>query len=207
MSKNKFTSSSKFLSKLDAQNKKLQSKLQQQFLQDVVALREDDFDNLNVYIEDAGVRLRHQCVVHAICPILLETVTDLTTNEVFLDTYPTGVCDDAKKLLDTIYLEKPPVTTTDNSAAAAGELDFSSLLESGEYSDVTFEVDGINFQCHRCILSSRCEYFSMMLGGNWREKEQDVIELKNVSSATFALVLRLIYAGDGHTPTSIVSGG
>jgi hypothetical protein len=35
----------------------------------------------------------------------------------------------------------------------------------------------------------------MMLGGNWRENDQNVIELKDISCDIFKLVLQMIYKG------------
>lgn len=40
---------------------------------------------------------------------------------------------------------------------------FSSLLETGLYSDISIQVNGETLQAHKCILTARSEKFNVML--------------------------------------------
>lgn len=43
--------------------------------------------------------------------------------------------------------------------------------------DVTIDVAGRLIRAHKCILSSRCQYFAAMLSGGWIESAGNVISL------------------------------
>lgn len=177
--------------KVNEQKVILQTRLQNQFVLDLKSLRTDEFSDLNMYIKDEDLFLRHRCIVHAICPTLLTDV-DSGTGDVELLKFPHTVTKGQKELMESIYSSEPRNVSDDVDVV---EIDFSTILESGQYSDVTLKVDGAVFECHKCILSSRCEYFAMMLGGNWRENDLNVIELKDISCDIFKLVLQVIYKG------------
>jgi len=44
--------------------------------------------------------------------------------------------------------------------------------------DVVVEVAGRRIKAHKCILSSRCQYFAAMLSGGWVESAGNVIALQ-----------------------------
>lgn len=44
--------------------------------------------------------------------------------------------------------------------------------------DVVVEVGGRRMKAHKCILSSRCQYFAAMLSGGWVESAGNVISLQ-----------------------------
>lgn len=44
--------------------------------------------------------------------------------------------------------------------------------------DVTVEVGGRRIKAHKCILSSRCQYFAAMLSGGWVESAGNVISIQ-----------------------------
>lgn len=44
--------------------------------------------------------------------------------------------------------------------------------------DVTVDVGGRRIKAHKCILSSRCQYFAGMLSGGWVESAGNVISLQ-----------------------------
>lgn len=44
--------------------------------------------------------------------------------------------------------------------------------------DVTIDVSGRRIRAHKCILSSRCQYFAAILSGGWIESAGNVISLQ-----------------------------
>lgn len=44
--------------------------------------------------------------------------------------------------------------------------------------DVTIDVSGRRIRAHKCILSSRCQYFAAILSGGWVESAGNVIALQ-----------------------------
>ena len=44
--------------------------------------------------------------------------------------------------------------------------------------DVTIDVAGQHIRAHKCILSSRCQYFAAILSGGWIESAGNVISLQ-----------------------------
>jgi len=44
--------------------------------------------------------------------------------------------------------------------------------------DVTIDVAGRHIRAHKCILSSRCQYFAAILSGGWIESAGNVISLQ-----------------------------
>jgi hypothetical protein len=44
--------------------------------------------------------------------------------------------------------------------------------------DVTIDVAGRRIRAHKCILSSRCQYFAAILSGSWIESTGNVISLQ-----------------------------
>ena len=211
MSSKDFTKSSQFISKCAFRQKKLHSKLKMKFAKDLKSLRTDNFGDLDIHVanESEDFHLRHRCILAALCPSWLQDIDvyaqlqnlDLNVQKIDvnvqnkdlklqLNDFPNKVTTDQKQILRSIYHLHQ---LTDISANA---VDLVSVWESGRYSDVTFEVNGDIFKCHKCILSSRCEYFARMFGGNWLENDgRDSIELKNMSSDTFSLVLQMVYTG------------
>ncbi|XP_060520217.1 BTB/POZ domain-containing protein 8 isoform X2 [Cylas formicarius] len=69
--------------------------------------------------------------------------------------------------------------------------------------DVVVDVDGRKIKAHKCILSSRCQYFAALLSGNWLEKSGNVISLQGFSYETVYFSLCHIYSGAAHVPDSI----
>lgn len=44
--------------------------------------------------------------------------------------------------------------------------------------DITIDVAGRHIRAHKCILSSRCQYFAAILSGGWIESAGNVISLQ-----------------------------
>ncbi|RWS19624.1 BTB/POZ domain-containing protein 9-like isoform X2, partial [Leptotrombidium deliense] len=73
--------------------------------------------------------------------------------------------------------------------------DIKSLCETGKFSDVTLDVDGVEYKVHKLILASRCPYFETMLYGQTEESKMDVIPMNPTSEKAFELTLKYIYTG------------
>ena len=91
-----------------------------------------------------------------------------------------------------------------NISLPSGEVDhvellssqLGALLNSLEFTDVTFIVEERKFQAHRVLLASRCEYFRALLFGGMREsKSQAEIVLKETSAQAFETLLKYLYTG------------
>ncbi|XP_068237792.1 ankyrin repeat and BTB/POZ domain-containing protein 1-like [Palaemon carinicauda] len=78
------------------------------------------------------------------------------------------------------------------------------LFESGEYSDVTFVVQGQNFLLHRCLLSARSEYFKDMFLTKWHHKDKVIINRDLVDPASFSAVMKYLYTGRFECPQELV---
>ncbi|CAL7935273.1 unnamed protein product [Xylocopa violacea] len=69
--------------------------------------------------------------------------------------------------------------------------------------DVTIDVGGRRIRAHKCILSSRCQYFAAILSGGWIESVGNVISLQGYSYDAVHFALRHIYSGESNIPDSI----
>lgn len=69
--------------------------------------------------------------------------------------------------------------------------------------DVTVEVGGRRIKAHKCILSSRCQYFAAMLSGGWVESAGNVISIQGFSYSAVHFALCHIYSGANNIPDSI----
>lgn len=70
-----------------------------------------------------------------------------------------------------------------------------TLLQSGAYSDVTFNVAGKSFKAHRNILVTRCKYFEAIFEGGFQESTSPEFEIIDVEPDVFAVILHFIYTG------------
>jgi len=64
------------------------------------------------------------------------------------------------------------------------------------FSDVEVRCGKEVFFCHRMILAERSGHFRTTLGGNFREGQTRVIEIKDMDVDTFKALLRYIYSGE-----------
>lgn len=54
--------------------------------------------------------------------------------------------------------------------------DMVQMLETGTFADVTFVLGGdYKFKAHKCILASRCNFFSNMFNAGMRESQESII--------------------------------
>ena len=71
----------------------------------------------------------------------------------------------------------------------------SSLLQSTEGSDVTFEISGEIFAAHRCILACRSTVFKGQLLGSMNEgAAAGVVRIDDMEARVFKLLLGFIYS-------------
>ncbi|XP_059164330.1 kelch-like protein 12 [Physella acuta] len=66
-------------------------------------------------------------------------------------------------------------------------------LNNCTYHDVTVTVEGTEFQCHRFLLSASSDFFRALFQSGMRENQDRKVELKQMTSETFGLVLDCIY--------------
>jgi len=69
------------------------------------------------------------------------------------------------------------------------------LLQSGDSSDFTFEVDGEEISAHRIILSSRSSYFRGLFNSGMREATMNRMAIEDIDATTFKAVLKFLYCG------------
>ncbi|XP_046735507.1 uncharacterized protein LOC124404977 isoform X3 [Diprion similis] len=69
--------------------------------------------------------------------------------------------------------------------------------------DVTIDVSGRRIRAHKCILSSRCQYFAAILSGGWVESAGNVIALQGYSYNSVHFALCHIYSGESDIPETI----
>lgn len=69
--------------------------------------------------------------------------------------------------------------------------------------DVIVEVGGRRIKAHKCILSSRCQYFAAILSGGWVESAGNVISLQGFSYTVVHFALCHIYSGASTIPDQI----
>ncbi|KAJ3700989.1 hypothetical protein LUZ61_004694 [Rhynchospora tenuis] len=69
-----------------------------------------------------------------------------------------------------------------------------SLLERGDGTDVSFNVSGVTFDAHRCVLAARSPIFMAELFGPMKGKVNDSIEIKEMEPSIFKSMLHFIYS-------------
>lgn len=69
------------------------------------------------------------------------------------------------------------------------------LLQSGQYSDVTLNVKGKEFRCHKNILAAHSPVFAAMLEHDTKEKATGVVNIDDYDPETFADFLHFMYSG------------
>lgn len=76
------------------------------------------------------------------------------------------------------------------------ELDFIRLLDSGEFSDITIEANGVEFKAHKALLIARSEYFRAMLTHDTIEANTGQVKVSDIDPQVMRAVLRFIYSGN-----------
>ncbi|XP_078258106.1 kelch-like protein 24 [Rhinoraja longicauda] len=65
------------------------------------------------------------------------------------------------------------------------------------FTDVVLRVDGVEFHCHRAVLSANSVYFWTMFCIGLKESGQDAVEIQGVSADCMGWVLDYMYGGSG----------
>ena len=73
---------------------------------------------------------------------------------------------------------------------------YGNLLESGRLSDVTLNVNGKEFKCHRVILAASSPVFATMFECDLNEKRLNQVDIVDIDEKTFQELLRFIYTGE-----------
>ncbi|KAJ1685051.1 hypothetical protein LUZ63_016441 [Rhynchospora breviuscula] len=90
----------------------------------------------------------------------------------------------------------------------------TGLLEVGYGTDVSFNVSGVTFGAHRCVLAARSPVFRVELFGPMKGKMNESIEIKDMEPSVFKTMLHFIYSDsvpeleevDGNKDVLIVLG-
>ncbi|KAJ3687075.1 hypothetical protein LUZ61_016239 [Rhynchospora tenuis] len=72
--------------------------------------------------------------------------------------------------------------------------ELSHLLEAGYGADVTFEVNGVTFNAHKCILAIRSRVFRAQFFGPLKEKSDTIIKIEDMDAQVFKSLLHFIYS-------------
>ena len=72
------------------------------------------------------------------------------------------------------------------------------LYKDERYTDVTINVDGRFFKCHKVVLSAVSEFFNSMFSSSLKEATQQTVQLKDLKPKVFEDFLSFIY-GEGDT--------
>ena len=69
------------------------------------------------------------------------------------------------------------------------------LQTEGQVTDVTLKIEDRLFHAHRCVLASASPYFEAMFTAGFQESSKPEIEIKDIDSLTFELLLTCAYSG------------
>lgn len=80
---------------------------------------------------------------------------------------------------------------------------FENFRLESEFSDVTINVDGNHFPCHKVILAAGSPYFKSMFSSGMEECRKKVINIKQIDAVVFELILKFVYTGNVHITVDI----
>lgn len=83
--------------------------------------------------------------------------------------------------------------------------DFSSLIQTGSYSDVTLIVGGKTYKAHKAILATRCIYFASIFSSTFKEATESKVTIEDFDPDDFDYILHFIYSGQ-HPKNSKTTG-
>ncbi|KAJ5078465.1 hypothetical protein M0811_04790 [Anaeramoeba ignava] len=79
--------------------------------------------------------------------------------------------------------------------------DYSNLFQNHQFADFQVEIQMQNnknsiFDCHKCILSSRSDYFKALFNSQMKESKEGKVLFSNVSPLIMNQILKYIYIGE-----------
>lgn len=75
------------------------------------------------------------------------------------------------------------------------DMELSKLIGKEQYSDVLISVDGKLLPAHKFVLAAQSEHFRRMLGGSFKEAQDNTIRIFDCTEAIFLEVLQFLYTG------------
>ena len=72
----------------------------------------------------------------------------------------------------------------------------NDLREENVLCDATLRIEGQDFAVHRCVLSAASPYFRSLFTGEFRESQNNIVELQEIKSAAASEALRFVYTGE-----------
>lgn len=99
------------------------------------------------------------------------------------------------KLLLKYYFIEGSTEETETSSLAGGKPynrlgeDLLRMFLEEINPDVTIDVAGRRIRAHKCILSSRCQYFAAILSGGWIESAGNVISLQGYVDILYVYII------------------
>ena len=73
--------------------------------------------------------------------------------------------------------------------------DMGNVFHAGKYTDVTIVCQGREFPCHKAILAGRSPVFEAMFSNNFKEAEENKVEVVDIDADTFGDMLIFMYSG------------
>jgi speckle-type POZ protein len=73
--------------------------------------------------------------------------------------------------------------------------DLGALFESQRFSDITLNVNGVEFQAHKAVLAARSPVFAAMFEHEMEERKHNRVEITDVETEVLREMLRFIYTG------------
>ncbi|XP_065218381.1 kelch-like protein 7 [Planococcus citri] len=69
----------------------------------------------------------------------------------------------------------------------------NEFREQNLFCDVTLDIDGTLFPCHRLILMAWSPYFRTMFNGNFKESSTNTISIQEIGAKTMEIILYAVY--------------
>ena len=86
------------------------------------------------------------------------------------------------------------MTDTIPSPVDAVQKGLDAQRKEGSLCDVTITVDETQFHAHKCVLAAASQYFKVMFDGDFKERSENIVNLKEVISAEgLKVILDAIY--------------
>ena len=92
-----------------------------------------------------------------------------------------------------LVMEIRPKTTKPVSSLPSLGQTIGSLFLDPKTSDIKIIRDGIEFPCHKFILSLRSEVFQAMFSIDSQEQQENIIKISDISSQTMKSFLKFMY--------------